>query len=191
MLQFLTDCIDQLDLALDQIALRDRNYDRFAFMLIDNTVELIVHNFADDNAAQAGSFFFSDDSRKKDKLIEKALGPNFDAKIKLAKAKGLISEEVGDSILYLHQIRNTVYHRGLRHESIMHSLALFYFICACETLKKYSPPFWGFGNDDEISYRAKKYLGDVDSFSIIDRFEEACNILIHIGESMHSQLAGC
>ncbi len=38
MWQFVADQIDQLDLALDQLAMRDRNFDRFAMMLIDNVV---------------------------------------------------------------------------------------------------------------------------------------------------------
>ena len=41
MLQFVADQIDQLDLALDQLSVRDRNFDRFALMLVDNVVELI------------------------------------------------------------------------------------------------------------------------------------------------------
>ena len=33
MWQFVADQIEQLDLALDQLAMRDRNFDRFAMML--------------------------------------------------------------------------------------------------------------------------------------------------------------
>ena len=50
MIQFLADNIDQLDLALDQLAIHDRNFDRFAFMLIDNVVELTLHRHAQDKA---------------------------------------------------------------------------------------------------------------------------------------------
>jgi hypothetical protein len=46
--QFFSDQVDQLDLALDQLAMRDRNFDRFALMLIDNVVELTLHNHAED-----------------------------------------------------------------------------------------------------------------------------------------------
>lgn len=42
MTQFFADQIDQLDLAIDQLAVRDRNFDRFALMLIDNVVELVL-----------------------------------------------------------------------------------------------------------------------------------------------------
>lgn len=45
MMQFFADQIDQMDLALDQLAMHDRNFDRFALMLIDNVVELSLHNY--------------------------------------------------------------------------------------------------------------------------------------------------
>ena len=44
MIQFLADGIDQLDLALDQLVVRERNFDRFALMLVDNMVELTLLN---------------------------------------------------------------------------------------------------------------------------------------------------
>lgn len=50
MIQALSDHIDQLDLALDQLSLNDRNFDRFAIMLIDNVVELVLHQHAQDKS---------------------------------------------------------------------------------------------------------------------------------------------
>ena len=52
MLQFVADQVDQLDLALDQLAVRDRNFDRFAMMLIDNVVELTLHGHAREKASE-------------------------------------------------------------------------------------------------------------------------------------------
>ena len=48
MIQFLADNVDQLDLALDQLAMKDRNFDRFAILLIDNIVELTLDKYAQD-----------------------------------------------------------------------------------------------------------------------------------------------
>jgi hypothetical protein len=50
MIKFLADIIDQLDLALDQLALDERNFDRFAVILIDNVAELLLHRYALDKA---------------------------------------------------------------------------------------------------------------------------------------------
>ena len=52
MIQFLADNIDQLDLALDQLAIGDRNFDRFALMLVDNGVELTLHRHGQDKAGE-------------------------------------------------------------------------------------------------------------------------------------------
>ena len=46
MMQFMADVIDQLDLAIDQLAINERNFDRFALMLVDNVIELTLHGHA-------------------------------------------------------------------------------------------------------------------------------------------------
>jgi len=127
MMQFLADQIDQLDLALDQLATKDRNFDRFALMLIDNVVELTLHQYAKDCSYDNDLWRSSGKSRSKPTEVAAALGPYFDAKVRLARSKKLVSDEVCDSLQYLHSFRNTAYHRGLRHEGILHSLMLFYF----------------------------------------------------------------
>jgi len=42
----------------------------------------------------------------------------------------MLSQESCDSILNLHGFRNTAYHQGQRHEAILRSIAVFYFINA-------------------------------------------------------------
>jgi hypothetical protein len=42
-IRFLANIIDQLDFALDHLALADVNYKRLALMLIDNAKELALH----------------------------------------------------------------------------------------------------------------------------------------------------
>jgi hypothetical protein len=159
MIQFLSDNVDQLDLALDQLAVLDRNFDRFALMLIDNVVELTLHKYVEDKARENDLWGRFDTPKHDPKIIEKALGQNFDAKVKAAVKLGLIDNDAGESILNLHSFRNTAYHKGLRHEKILHSLAVFYFRCACSLLKAYEPKWWSWGSSDRISHRAMKYLG--------------------------------
>src|SRR4051794_36616344 len=77
--QILADHIDQLDLALDQLAMRDRNFDRFALMLVDNVVELALHQFAQDRAGENKT-----SSPKNDpKAVAQALGQHFESKVRL------------------------------------------------------------------------------------------------------------
>jgi hypothetical protein len=142
MILFLADNIDQLDLALDQLAVADRNFDRFALMLIDNVVELTLHRFIQDKASENELWRKIKEPKHDPKIIEKGLSQNFDNKAKGASKLGLMPSEMCESILNLHAFRNTSYHKGMRHEGILHSLALFYFRTACHFLKGYEPRWW-------------------------------------------------
>ena len=145
MIQFLADNIDQLDLALDQLAMSDRNFDRFALMLIDNVVELTLHRYVQDKAGENEMWGRLGNPKHDPKVIEKALGQNFDIKVKASAKLGLIDDSVCESILNLHSFRNTAYHKGLRHEKILHSLVVFYPRNACSLLKAYEPRWWSWG----------------------------------------------
>jgi hypothetical protein len=188
MIQFLADNIDQLDLALDQLAVSDRNFDRFALMLVDNVVELTLHRFVQDRASENEMWGRLDKPKHDPKIIEKALGQNFDNKAKAARKLGLLEEEHCESILNLHSFRNTSYHRGLRHEGILHSLAIFYFRNACDVLKAYEPSLWSWSSSDKISYRARKYLGDTRLFDHKKKYLAAYSRLDEVAASMDSDL---
>lgn len=174
---FLTDQIHQLDLALDQLAVNDRNYDRFALMLVDNVIELVLHRHAVDQsirgrlAKDRGAFPKNHASQ-----VAAALGPRFDAKVKLALATGFIEQHEADALLHLHAIRNTAYHRGERHEGILRSVTLFYVRCVCDVLIKYAPPFWALLGKS-VPHRAAKYLGKLDLFVPAAPFVTAWNRL--------------
>jgi hypothetical protein len=158
-IQFLSDTIDQLDLALDQIAVQDRNFDRFALMLVDNVMELTLHQFVQDKAGENELWENFSEPRNDPKVIERALSQNFDNKAKGASKLGLCSAETCETILNLHGFRNTFYHKGLRHEGILHSLAIFYFSVTCKVLMQYEPRYWSWSSSDQYSLRAMKYLG--------------------------------
>ncbi len=190
MIQFLADSIDQLDLALDQLAVNDRNFDRFALMLVDNVVELVLHKYAQNRASENRMWGAIDEPRNNPKQVAKALGQNFDQKVKACCHLGLIDQALRDSLLYLHQFRNTVYHRGLRHEGILHSLALFYFSCACQVLTLYEPSWWVWGSNDKISHRARKYVGSPTTVADGDVFKYAFVRLAEVAESMPQDLVG-
>jgi hypothetical protein len=188
MIQFLADNIDQLDLALDQLAVSDRNFDRFAFMLVDNVVELTLHKFIQDKARENEMWTHLDKPKFDSKVIKKALGQNFDNKVKAAYKLDLIDEALCNSILCLHSFRNTSYHRGLRHEGILHSLAIFYFRNACILLKSYKPRYWSWSSSDVIPFRARKYLGNLKSLDHEAKFIDSYNRLDEIAASMNNNL---
>ncbi|MGF6399556.1 hypothetical protein ABH905_003222 [Pseudomonas frederiksbergensis] len=188
MLQFFADQIDQMDLALDQLAMHDRNFDRFALMLIDNVVELTLHKYAQDRLYENDMWKRFSNPSTDPKLVAAALGQNFDSKIKLARIKKLIPPATCDSIQYLHTFRNTAYHRGLRHDGILHSLALFYFKNACTVFSSFSPLIWSSGSGDKISYRAAKYIGKIDFFMSRPTFGSAWKRLSEVAESMNDTM---
>lgn len=189
--QFLADSLNQLDLALDQVETNDRNYDRFAIMLVDNVVELLLHRHAQninksyqcDQQMQKGFRHLTKglppEAKKKipvpgkilckyeitEKEIRNALNRNFAGRVALARKTELIDDALAGSLNKLHLIRNTAYHAGKKHEGTLNSLAIFYIILACDIFKFFDSGF-GFSSssEDKIPYRAKKYLdGDADS----------------------------
>jgi hypothetical protein len=158
--QFLADVIDQLDLAIDQLAVSDRNFDRFAMMLVDNVVELTLHRYFRDRAGENDLYKDLSGAKFDPKIVKSGLGRNFDEKIRAARKLEFIDEAQCESLLNLHRFRNTAYHGGLYHEGILHSLAVFYFRNACDLLLRYKPTSMGWGSDDVVSHRARKYLGE-------------------------------
>lgn len=160
MIQFLADIIDQLDLAADQLAVTDRNFDRFALMLVDNVVELTLHRYAQEKAASNQLWVALKKPRYEAAALRDALGRKFDNKVKFARDTGLLSTAVAESLLNLHSFRNTAYHQGRRHEGILHSITIFYFRIACQILKSYRPGVRSWSSRDTLSHRARKYLGD-------------------------------
>jgi len=188
MTQFFADQIDQLDLAIDQLAVRDRNFDRFALMLIDNVVELVLHEHAKQKLLLARPFEFNKVPTSKWKAAVAATGQSFDAKVRYARETAMIPGPMADSIQYLHSFRNSAYHQGSRHEGILHSLAVFYFRSACSVLGAYQPMFYGTHSKDEISHRAVKYLGKPDLFGLKDAFKRACERLIEVAGALDGNL---
>lgn len=160
--QMLYDHIDQLDLALDQLALKDRNFDRFAIMLVDNVVELTLHRHAQEQNTHVTMWRISGNPPINSKVLVSALGQNFDKKVLLALQTGLLTRPMSQSINWLHSFRNSSYHAGLRHEGILHSLANFYLRTCCDLLARYRPTSWSYGSE-KMSHRAAKYLGSSES----------------------------
>ena len=187
MWQFVADQIDQLDLALDQLAMRERNFDRFAMMLIVNVCELPLHQQARQCSYENKSGGRDDDPKYDPNAVAQALGQAFDAKVRLARISAMLSDAVADSLLYLHGYRNAVYHQGVRHEGILHGLAIFYFEIACGVLEAFNPMWWTSGNE-KLSHRAVKYLGKPGLADGRDAFPAACDRLLLVGRSLGDTL---
>ena len=184
-LQFLADNLDQLDLALDQLAVRDRNFDRFALMLIDNVVELTLHWYAE-SLNQENEFFRHSKPQYDPELIAKALGNRFAPKVALAAAQGLLTAEEADSVRSLHSFRNIAYHQGRRHERILHSLTALYLRIACSVLSKLQVS--SSSSADEIPLRALKHIGNASLANASEQFGRAWERVSYLAEELGKSL---
>lgn len=192
-LQFLADLLDQLDLALDQLVLNDRNHDRFALILIDNAAELAlrarIRNIADTEPVR-NSLISVDDYQKR---LRRALRREFDEKVKFGVSAGWLSQEQGDAILGLHGFRNTSYHQGHRHEGVLHSVSVSYLRLVCEFLVKNETRSYSSYGSDAISYRAMKYLGRPGCThslaTLTDAFQKVLDVSSTFGDSLIHDLA--
>jgi hypothetical protein len=158
MLLFLATIVEQLDLALEHVTKRDVHNARFGLMLTDNAVELFLHQLAKEKRGYMGNYKHLRDKYPHHAALDKALGRSFDAKVRFAKLDGNLSEEVARTINIMHEYRNEIYHVGLQHESILPNLALFYLEAICGYLKDYEPRGIGWGSNQKLPERAKKYF---------------------------------
>jgi hypothetical protein len=157
-IRFLANIIDQLDFALDHIMLQDTNYKRLALMLIDNAVELALHQHAEESKGR--EWDAKDKSAEYQKALSEALGQRFDSKVKFGRISGLITDETAQSINALHSYRNQLYHQGVMHEGILHGLAVFYFRIACDLLAALPMHHFSWSSTHRIPHRAIKYIGN-------------------------------
>ena len=158
MLLFLASVLEQLDLALEHSAKGDVLNARFGIMLTDNAVELVLHQIAKDKAFDLQSYSFQRKEYPHQDALKKALGRNFDAKVKFAKIEAGLTDEVAQTIVILHGYRNEVYHVELKHENILPALAVFYFDVASEYLSTHKPRMLSWGSNQKLPERAKKYF---------------------------------
>lgn len=124
--------IEQLDLAGKQLQKANATYGRFALLLTDNIVELILHE-------QCGYEFLSDDALRgperckyTPELRKKVLGQHFVVKAKFCRQIGLINNDQLELIRIGHRYRNELYHIGIKYEPIVYAIAWEYHNAACD-----------------------------------------------------------
>ena len=151
-------CIEQLDFAAHQLAERNPSCARFALILTDNVVELVLHRVCahelscDDMWVKLGNPRFTAEQRSD------ALGQRFDKKVKLCKAIGKISADQAEAIQLCHKYRNELYHAGLQYNDIIWDIAWFYHDIAADLLGDVFPDHsWYSGA--EVAPAVEKHAG--------------------------------
>lgn len=159
MSQYVYTCIEQLDLAARQLEEQNPSYARFALILTDNVVELIIHRVCthelahDDLWIKLGKPRFTPEQRKD------FLGQRFDRKVKRCKDIGNISSEQSDAIQICHKYRNELYHAGLKYNDIIWDIAWYYHNIAIDLLENVFPDhYWSSG--DVVTPAIEKHAGE-------------------------------
>lgn len=178
MILFLAGVLEQMDLALEHLSKKEVHNARFALMLTDNAVELILHQIARDQANRIKFFHHVERDYPRKEELAAALGKTFDAKVRFSRLEGKLSDEFAQTINLLHAYRNELYHVGLQHQPILQGLAEFYFDTACRFLADHKPRGLSWGSTQKLPERAKKYftrgLGMPATFG---DFEKGCEAL--------------
>jgi hypothetical protein len=124
--------IEQLDLAGKQLHKVNATYGRFALLLTDNIVELILHKRCEYEFLSDDAWKVLNRSKYSPKLRDKVLGQHFNEKVKFCRRIGLINDDQRDLILIGHRYRNELYHIGIKYEPIVYAIAWEYHNVACD-----------------------------------------------------------
>ncbi|WP_370675552.1 hypothetical protein [Pleomorphomonas sp. PLEO] len=178
MILFLAGVLEQMDLALEHLSKNEVHNARFALMLTDNATELILHQFAKDQAGRLKSFRHVERDYTRKEELTAALGKSFDSKVRFARIEGFLSDEFARTINFLHTYRNDLYHVGLQHEPILQGLAELYFDTSCRFLAGFTPGGLYWGSAQKLPERAKKYFTrGPDMPATFGDFEKGCGAL--------------
>jgi hypothetical protein len=154
--------IEQLDLATEQLERRSPAYARFALLLVDNAVELMLHRICrnemleDDLMRAVGKAAYSDEFR------ERVLGQHFGEKVKFAHRIDAITADERDVILISHARRNELYHRGIRHDDLIHPFAWEYHRVGCDLFAKFRQGGWIWPPPRPLSEAVLRHWGSDD-----------------------------
>jgi hypothetical protein len=127
-------------------------------MLTDNALELVLHQIAKDEKSDLKFYAWRQQAYPHQALLDKALGRAFGDKVNFACLIDKMTEETSQTVLIMHSFRNEVYHVGLQHETILPTLARFYFDIACTYLSAYRPRSLGWSSKQKLPERAAKYF---------------------------------
>ena len=137
--------IEQLDLAGRQLKNVDANYARFAIILTDNIVELMLYRRCKQAIREDGALFSYGrryqvhEPKYSDALRKDAEGRNFEKKVEFCRHQlQLLTEDEHVFINSVHSYRNEAYHVGIKHEDLLYPIAWQYHDFACNLFRKLS-----------------------------------------------------
>lgn len=157
-MEYIIPCVEQLELATQELNKRNPINTRLALILTDNVVELACHYRC--------QRYLILDIRLKDKIRSRRLtnrrmailGNYFEEKISFLQGVGLLTKEEQEFISIAHSYRNKAYHVGLQDESIMWCLAWHYHNLCCEIFGRFKVLWICYRSQNIYSERAMVHL---------------------------------
>jgi hypothetical protein len=169
-MQYIFTYVEQLDLAAQQLEhVEDPAYGRFALILSDNIIELILHKRCQDEMWMEDLWVKMGAPRYTAKEREEVLGRYFAPKVNFAKKLGLITQSEHGFILTCHDYRNELYHTGIRRDDIIYAIAWQHHSFACELLKRQEARSWSPGI--RVSEAARRHGFD-EKFGLGEGFKK-------------------
>lgn len=158
-MRYIYTCIEQLDLAARQLA--DSNtasYGRFALILTDNIVELLLHRFCTDAVSRDQRSFNRTPAFTVKERAE-LVGRHFDPKAKHCAREAAISQAELEFIRIAHSFRNEAYHTGLVHDAIIWDVAWAYHDLACLLFGRWPINSWTTASE-KVSDAVVRHFGN-------------------------------
>jgi hypothetical protein len=128
--------VEQLDLALEQLAIGTPTASRFALILVDNVVELVLHTSCETEILFDDSWDRLAPKRYNAKARAGALGKWFGPKVEFCVGLKVLSRAEAEFIRDVHEYRNELYHTGIHYDDIILPLAWEYFGTAADLLPR-------------------------------------------------------
>ena len=183
-MRYVLTIVEQLDRAARELVTDHPINNRLAFILIDNTTELILHRQCTDRieldrfasgiwkASQAfakgesaNAWIESSEDLRQDTMTPKqranARGRFLEGKLSVLENMGDLKREERRFIAVAHIYRNELYHVGLTHDEILRGISGQYFLLCCELFVRMgNKAFFGpsISSDDQYTDVARRYL---------------------------------
>lgn len=132
-------CIEQLDLAAEQMQRGAASYSRFALILTDNVVELILHRACLELISIDNIWVKLGEPKYTVKQRKEASGQWFGGKVKFLVLNKKLTKDQAEFINICHEYRNELYHAGLLYDDIVYDIAWSYHDFAIMLLEKINP----------------------------------------------------
>jgi hypothetical protein len=153
-------CVEQLDLAAKQLDQTSSAYARFALILTDNVLELMLHRFAEQELKWDEMWRILGKQKYPDDERAKVLGQHFEEKLKFARKLGVLTEDEMTFVLICHRYRNELYHRGIVHESVIFDVAWQYHDVVCNLMPRLRKGSYRWRMGESVSTVVKTYCGE-------------------------------